>query len=136
MVLEGRLWKDGKFWLVEIPNLDYLTQGRSQKEAMKMAKDIVETGVDKRGFKADVRMNGKDNFILTVNDSKALIAHMLRRLRQKNGLTIREVSKRMGSSSPNAFGSYEQGKQAPTLEKLEELIHAIDPSQKIVLKIA
>jgi len=135
MVLEGQIRKDGKFWLVEIPGLDYLTQGRNHKEALKMAKDIVETGVDKKGFVVQVTLVDRNQFILTSNDSKMLVAHMLKRLRQKNGLSVREVSKRMGSSSPNAFGSYEQGKVAPTLEKLEELMHAIDPTHSVILKI-
>ena len=136
MVLEGRIWKSGKFWLVEIPGLDYVTQGFSQKEALEMAEDIVKTGVDKKGFKVTATLLSSKTFSIVSNDSKALIAHMLKRLRQKNGLTVREVSKRLGSSSPNAFGLYEQGKSTPTLEKLEELIHAIDPAHSVILKIA
>ena len=136
MLLEGRVFKSGKFWLAEVPGLDYLTQGHTVKEVLGMVKDIVETGVDKKGFEAKVTPGFKGIFTVTSNDSKVLVAHMLRRLRQKHGLTVREVSKRLGSSSPNAFGSYEQGRVAPTLEKLEELLHAIDPTQSIVLKIA
>ena len=136
MLLEGRIRKSGKFWLAEIPGLDYLTQGRTAKEALEMAKDIVETGVDRKGFVAKITPLAKGSFAVTTNDSKALVAHMLKRLRQKHGLTVREVSQRLGSSSPNAFGTYEQGKVTPTLEKLEELLHAIDPAHAIVLKIA
>jgi hypothetical protein len=136
MELEGRILKSGKFWLAEIPGLDYLTQGHSEKEALEMARDIVETGIDKKGVSIKISTLAKGAFVVTASDSKAMIAHMLKRLRQKHGLTVREVSKRMGSSSPNAFGSYEQGRVAPTLEKLEELLHAIDPTHSLVLKIA
>jgi hypothetical protein len=136
MELEGRVFKSGKFWLAEIPGLDYLTQGHSLKEALEMARDIVQTGIDKKNVVVKVTPLSKESFIVTASDSRAMIAHMLKRLRQKHGLTVREVSKRMGSSSPNAFGSYEQGRVAPTLDKLEELIHAIDPTHSIVLKIA
>ena len=136
MVLEGRIYKSGKFWRVEIPGLDYMTQGHSQKEALEMAADIVKTGVDRKGFKVTATLMSPKTFSIVCNDSKALIAHMLKRLRQKHGLTVREVSKRLGSTSPNAFGLYEQGKSTPTLEKLVELIHAINPSHSMILKIA
>ena len=136
MMIEGRVWKDEKFWLAEIPFLDYLTQGKTRKEAFEMAKDIVETGVDQKGFEVTI-VKGKDNsFCLTSNDTNALLAHMLRRQRQKHGLSVRDVSSRLHSASPNAFSVYERGKSAPTFHKLEELFHAIDPKASLILKIA
>jgi hypothetical protein len=135
MMIEGRVWKEGRFWLAEIPLLDYLTQGKTKKEAFMMAKDIVETGVDKAGFEITL-LSGPDNYFrLTSNDTNALLAHMLRRQRQKQGLSVRDVSLRLHSDSPNAFSVYERGKSAPTINKLEELFHAIDPNASLVLKI-
>lgn len=136
MMIEGRVWKDGKFWLAEIPLLDYLTQGRTKKEAFEMAKDIVETGVDKKGFQIDLVKGQNDTFCLTSNHTNALLAHVLRRQRQKHGLTVRDVSLRLHSTSPNAFSVYERGKSTPTISKLEELFHAIDPDVSLILKIA
>ena len=136
MQLEGKVWKDGKFWLAEIPALDYLTQGRTKREALRMAADIVKTGVDQRGFKVAVSIVSPDTFTLRTNDPAALIAHLLRRIRQKNGLTVREASRRLGSSSPNAFGAYEQGHTKPTLDKLEQLVRAISPHHRLTLKFA
>ena len=126
MLLSGSLKKDGKFWLVEIPLLDYMTQGFSKKEAYKMAADIVESGVHRRGFSVEVIPYGKDQFFLKANNSALLLAHMLRRLRQKHGLTAREAAKKLGSSSPNAYAAYEQGKASPSVEKLEQLLKAVD----------
>ena len=136
MMIEGRVWKEGTFWLVEIPLLDYLTQGRTKKEAFVMAKDIVITGVDKKGFMVELNKGKDDSFQLTSNDTNALLSHMLKRQRQKHGLTVRDVSSRLHSKSPNAFSIYERGKSAPTINKLEELFHAIDPDASLVLKIA
>jgi predicted RNase H-like HicB family nuclease len=136
MMIEGRVWKDKKFWLAEIPLLDYLTQGHTRKEALEMAKDIVITGVEKDGFEVTLIKGPENTFRLTSNDTNALLAHMLRRQRQKHGLTVREVSSRLHSASPNAFSVYERGKSAPTMIKLEELFHAIDPSASLVLQIA
>jgi hypothetical protein len=136
MKFDGRLFKDGKFWMAEIPALDYLTQGRTKQEALDMAVDIVVTGLDRSDVNIVAMADGKDRFVITSDNSVALIAHMLKRQRQKKGITVREVSARLGSNSPNAFGVYEQGKSAPTLEKLEELLHAIDPDTDLILRIA
>jgi len=136
MMIEGKVFKDGKFWLAEIPALDYLTQGRTKKEALQMAIDIVVTGVEKAGFTVTLIKGDNDTFRLTSNDTNALLAHILKRQRQKHGLTVREVSSRLHSVSPNAFSVYERGKSAPTINKLEELVHAIDPKASLVLRIA
>ena len=136
MMIEGRVWKDEKFWLAEIPLLDYLTQGKTRKEAFEMAKDIVQTGVDKKGFRATIIKGNDNTFCVTANDTPALLAHMLRRQRQKHGLSVRDVSLRLHSESPNAFSVYERGKSIPTINKLEELFHAIDPTASLILKIA
>ena|SRR5580704_5665600 len=136
MMIEGRVWKEDKYWLAEIPLLDYLTQGRTRKEAFDMAKDIVLTGVDKEGFEISLVKGKNNSFCLISNDTNALLAHMLKRQRQKHGLTVRDVSLRLDSTSPNAFSVYERGKSAPTINKLEELFHAIDPKVSLVLKIS
>lgn len=130
MMIEGRIFKDRKLWLAEVPLLDYLTQGRTKKEAFEMVKDIIRTGVDQEGFEINLIKHKDDTFGLVANDTNALLAHMLRRQRQKHGLTVRDVSLRLHSSSPNAFSAYERGKSAPTINKLEELFHAIDPKDK------
>jgi predicted RNase H-like HicB family nuclease len=50
MRYQGRVYKDGTFWLAEIPVLDLMTQGKTRKEAYAMAVDMVETMVDRPGF--------------------------------------------------------------------------------------
>jgi hypothetical protein len=37
MRLGGRIWKDNKVWLAEVPMLDAMTQGRSRRDALRMA---------------------------------------------------------------------------------------------------
>jgi hypothetical protein len=54
MRLSGRIWKDGKFWLAEVPMLDATTQGHSEREALRMTADLVETMADKKGLKVAV----------------------------------------------------------------------------------
>ena len=60
------------------------------------------------------------------------LALLLRRQRERQGLTLAEAAERLGQSSRNAYARYEQGKAMPTLEKLEQLLQAVAPDQRIV----
>ena len=64
------------------------------------------------------------------------MALLLRRQRESRGLTLAEAAERLGQRSKNAYARYEQGKAMPTVEKLEELLQAIAPDQRIVWHIA
>jgi predicted RNase H-like HicB family nuclease len=43
MRLPGRIWTDGKHWLVDVPTLDATTQGRTRAEAIRMVGDLIAT---------------------------------------------------------------------------------------------
>src|SRR5258708_6869670 len=62
MRFEGKLTRDGRFWLAEIPLLDAMTQGRTRKEALEMIGDWLETMIDRRGFRAGVHPRGTREF--------------------------------------------------------------------------
>lgn len=138
MRFEGRVWKvkGSKYWLVEVPLLDVMTQGTSKKDAFHMISDAIEILVDRVGFKVNVRPISEDLFTVGANKESTLIAFMLKRQREAHNLTLIEVARRLGQKSPNAYARYEQGKSAPTVEKLNELMKAIDPGFEPVLKIA
>ncbi|MHC4470781.1 MAG: helix-turn-helix domain-containing protein [Planctomycetota bacterium] len=126
MRLEGRLERDGRWWLAEIPVLDSVTQGRTKAEALEMVTDLVETMVDRPGFAAHVHLARGSTFEVSCSDFGALVAILLRRLRARSGLTLAEVAGRLGHTSPNAYARYEQGRTVPTVEKLAELLRAVD----------
>ncbi len=143
MEMEGKIWKDGKFWLVEIPALDAMTQGKTRKNALAMTEDLViemarnyfkdEIG---RDFSVTV-IDYKKNIIgITVSDNKLLLALSLRRQREKSGSTVREASERLGSKSPNAYAQYEKGKIGISLDKYEQLLMAANPFETRRLRIA
>jgi ribosome-binding protein aMBF1 (putative translation factor) len=136
MRFEGRVVKDGKFWLVEIPAFDALTQGRTKREAYEMAKDLIETMANTKGFEVTVYPKNKDSFEVGANRTGILVALLLRRQRERQGLSLAEAAQRLGQRSRNAYARYEQGKTMPTIEKLEQLLEAIAPDQKIVWRIA
>ena len=137
MRLEGRVWKDegSRYWLAEVPLLDVVTQGTSKTDALRMIADAVEALVDAPRFRADVRRTGPLTFALGATPENTLVALMLRRLREARRLTLMDVAKRLRSKSPNAYARYEQGKSVPSVEKLAELIRAIDPAAEPILKV-
>jgi predicted RNase H-like HicB family nuclease len=138
MRFEGRTWKDkgSKYWLIEVPLLDVTTQGTSKEDAYRMIADAIEALIHQKGFKIDARSAGGGNFTIGASDENALIALMLKRQREAHHLTLVELANRLGQKSPNAYARYEQGKSVPTVEKLKELMKAIDPGFEPVLKIA
>ena len=136
MRFEGRIKKDGKFWLVEIPAFEAATQGRTKREAYEMAKDLIETMAGKPEFQVTVYPTGRDTFEIGANSIGVLLALLLRRQRERQGMTLSEAAARLGQSSKNAYARYEQGKAMPSVEKLEQLLQAIAPDQKIVWRFA
>jgi predicted RNA binding protein YcfA (HicA-like mRNA interferase family)/DNA-binding XRE family transcriptional regulator len=133
MRFQGKAYKDGKFWLVEIPIIDVMTQGRTRKEAYIMAKDIVESLANRPDFSVTVHPGNGGKFEISANEPRGLICLLLRRQREKSGMTISEVSQRLGAKSRNAYARYERGSTMPSLEKLTQLYKAVAPGKDIVL---
>ena len=100
-----------------------------------MIKDAIEVSVDKPGFSVEVLPGKGNDLTVRADDTRLLLAFMLRQQRAARGLTLEQMAKRLGINSPNAYARYEQGKTAPTVEKLLELLHAIDPSNDPILKV-
>ncbi len=138
MRFEGRARKDktSKYWLADVPLLDIVTQGTSKEGAYRMMADAIETLVHQKRFKIDVRPMGNEFFTIGASQEGVLIALMLKRQREAHRLTLMEVARRLGQKSPNAYARYEQGKSIPTVEKLNELMKAIDPGFEPILKVA
>ena len=137
MKLEGKIWKDekSKFWVVYVPLLDISTQGRSKRQALAMMEDAIQIEAEKEALKVHAQPSSEAGvFTVSANDLDSLIAFLLKRQRTSHGLTLRDVARRLASSSPTAYAQYEQGKRAPSLGKLRELLHAIDPTLEAVLK--
>ncbi|MES2274366.1 MAG: type II toxin-antitoxin system HicB family antitoxin [Chlamydiota bacterium] len=142
MEMEGKIWKDGKFWLVEVPPLDVMTQGKTRKEALAMIGDLV-TEMAKSYFKEDLEKGfaitvidyKRDVIGVTSNDNRLFLALSLRRQREKSGSTVREASERLGSKSPNAYGQYERGRTNISLDKYEELLNAANPFEQRHLRV-
>jgi len=133
MRFAGHLFRDGRFWLAEIPLLDALTQGRTRAEALRMIGDWMETMVNRSGFEARVYPKGAKGFEVAGSDAAAMTALLLRRRREASGASLRDVARRLGASSRNAYARYERGEVVPTLAKLDELLKAASPGDDFVI---
>lgn len=138
MKIEGKLEKKAgeKLWGVDIPEIGIFTQGRTKKEAYNMAKEAIELVVNLEGFKVTIEPVQNNKFFIIPNNIGPILAMILRQKRVDNGLSIREVADRLGQSSPNSYGRYENGKSVPTIEKFDELLAAIDPGLSSILRVA
>jgi len=129
----GKIFKDGKFWLAELPLLDAMTQGHTRKEAYAMVEDLLESLANRPDFKVTVHPGKQGDFEVSSTDPRVLISLFLRRQRERSGLSLSEAAKRLGAKSRNAYARYEQGSSMPSLEKLAELYQAVAPGRDIVL---
>ena len=142
MELEGKVWKDtdSSWWLIEISFLDVMTQGRTRKEALEMIKDAVmellkDSYEDFLGKQFQLTVNLYEDGVIGMraSDQKLLFALGLKRQRLRSGSTIRDVSKRLKSTSPNAYARYERAQAKPSIEKYAELLHAANPNRRPLL---
>ncbi len=134
MRFQGKLRRDGKFWLAEVPVLDAMTQGRTRKEALDMIADWFVTMADRKGFSVDIHPVGRDAFEACSSNARTMVSLLLQRQRQKSGLSLAQAAQRLGAKSRNAYARYEQGTSVPTVEKLDELLRAVAPGRDIVLQ--
>jgi hypothetical protein len=129
----GKVYKDGNFWLAEVPILEAMTQGRTKKEAFAMVEDLLETLANRPGFSVKVHPGTHGDFEVSATDTRGMISLLLRRQRERSGLSLAEAADRLGAKSRNAYARYERGTSVPTLEKLNELLQAVAPEQDFVL---
>ena len=133
MRFSGKLYKDGKFWLAEIPILDLMTQGMTKKEAYEMVADMLETMVNKEGFNVRIYKGKNNTFEIGSAESKYMISLLLQRKREISGLSLSQIDRRLGMSSHNSYSRYEEGKSIPSLEKLNDFLNAVSPDSDIVI---
>ena len=74
MRLYGRIYKEGKWWLAEVPLLDAMTQGRSRKEALAMVADLLETLANRTGFCVHVHAGQQESFEVSATDTRGLLS--------------------------------------------------------------
>jgi len=135
MMITGRLWKDGTWWLAESEIADVCTQGRSRKDAARMLADAFETLIDRPRCQVTVTDDGRADGEITIEASEpaALAAFVLQRRRQNSGKSLSEVARAMGRASKNAYARYEQGRAVPTIEMFDDLLRAVSADTTLII---
>ena len=133
MRFQGRVYRDGRFWLAEVPLFEAMTQGRTRREALAMIADWLEAMIDRPGFSVNVHRGHKHVFEVSSPDLRSMISLLLQRRRQASGLSLAEASKRLGVKSRNAYARYERGEALPTIEKLDSLMRAVSDGSDFVV---
>ena len=133
MRFSGKVYKDGAYWLAEVPMFEAMTQGRSRKEALAMIADWFAAMVDRPGFSVRVLLHHSGDLEVIPSDLPSMISLLLQRQRQRSGLSLAAVAERLGAKSRNAYARYERGESLPSIAKLDELLRAISPDRDIVL---
>jgi hypothetical protein len=142
MELEGRIWKSKRHWLVEVPSLDLMTQGKSRLDALSKIKDAITEllysyfpGKVSRGFDITIESYEKALIGVSSTDNRLLFSLVLKRQREESQTSVREAADRLGSTSPNAYAQYEKGKINISLDKFEELLQAANPQRRSLLRV-
>src|SRR5215813_2376245 len=115
MRFQGKIYKDGKWWLAEVPIFAAMTQGRTRKEALAMIVDWFETLIARPEFSVTVHEGKRGEFEISSSDTKAMVCLLLQRQRQASGLSLAGAAARLGVKSRNAYARYEQGASVPTV---------------------
>jgi DNA-binding XRE family transcriptional regulator len=137
-MLIGRIAKEeGSLWSAEVAAIGAFTQGISRKDAASMLAEVIELMVGRPEFKVTVTEIGEDNGGIAVfvdaTDPSRLAAQVLKYQREVHGLSLADVAKMLGSSSRNAYASYEQGRTEPTLGKFRELLLSVAPDMALTV---
>jgi transcriptional regulator with XRE-family HTH domain len=137
-MLIGTIEKHGRWWAASCDIVGAFTQGRSRSEAMQNLAEVVELRVEQRGFTAKVmaiEAQGPRGFSVLIepSDSARLAAAVLKYQRDRHGMSLADVARKLGVSSRNAYARYEQGNTEPSLGKLRELLRAVAPELTLFL---
>lgn len=124
-------------WSADVAAIGAFTQGTSRKDAASMLAEVIELMVGRSGFKVTVTEIGEDNggiaVLVDATEPSRLAAQVLKYQREVHGLSLADVAKMLGSSSRNAYASYEQGRTEPTLGKFRELLMAVAPDMALIV---
>lgn len=83
---------------------------------------------------AQVHAGKHGDFKVSPSDRRIMVGLLLRRQRERSGLSIAEAADRLGAKWRDAYARYERGTSVSTLDKLSELLEAVSPSQDFVLQ--
>ena len=88
---------------------------------MKFSGKIYPNKINEKYHYVEIKKYGNEGeFIVTAQEVKPLISRFLELRREKAGITIAEVVKKLGKKSLNYYSQYERVKSMPGFDKLRE----------------
>ncbi|MDJ0626537.1 MAG: helix-turn-helix transcriptional regulator [Candidatus Caenarcaniphilales bacterium] len=133
MQLQGKIWKEDKFWLIEIPALDLISSGKTKAEVSEMLIDAVKilmTEYKLGPARMKLKIN-KDVVYIQSSNLKGLFALVLRRLRGSK--SQKSIAEKLKLKSNNSYQQYELGKREPSISQMEQLLKTLNPNSEITL---
>jgi len=131
MVLRGSIHKEKSYWVIDVPDLEITTQGRTRREAYEMIQEAIELHVNAKRFKVRLEPIGRYEFVVSANNTALFLGLMLKRQRQINGLSISDVTKRLKKNTNTYYHQYEQGKATAGIDKLSQFIEVMNPDLRV-----
>ena len=131
--LEGSLFFDLelKIWRADLPVLRLSAYGETKSEAIAKVNWHLCTG--NKTLRVEC---SEGQFTLSSSESTELLPVLLSYLRHLSGQTMRDVSEKLGSTSPSAYSRYESGQMMPKLDQLGKLVDAVHPGLELILRHA
>lgn len=135
MKIVGKYSKEANYWISEIPFINIMDQGKTKAQSLKMIKSAIEELINRPDFTCKVEDLGHNEFVVSADNSRTLCCFILRRLREAQGLSIREVAEQLGSKSHTEYARHESGKTAMAFETFNHYVEVIS-EKEIFIKIA
>jgi hypothetical protein len=127
-MFQGKVYKTGRFWIIEVPDLDLMTQGHTKEEAYDMLEDLLKTASNRDGFRPDIAKFRNNTFHLRGRDERSekdLIAILLKRQRARAGLSLADMTRLLKAKSKNSYARYEHGESVPSPIMMEKMLRVM-----------
>lgn len=107
MLIEANVQKSGKEWVIDCASFDLMTQGKTKKEAVFMLIDAVKE-LTEGGLILEEYESKSSVVSFYSNDPSKILSFSIKRLREAQGLSLREVATLAGDKSQTALARYEK----------------------------
>jgi predicted RNase H-like HicB family nuclease len=125
MQLRGRIYKDGRFWVVECDALKAYTQGTSRKDGLEMMKDWLRGMLDDPKFDFQIFAAKDGDFVMEFTDPRRVLGLVLHQQRNAAGMTLQEVAEKAGVASRSTVAQAEKGSNEISISRLGDLLRVM-----------
>lgn len=123
MILSGKVHKEDELWIIEIPDLEIITQGLNRKDSFKMLNawfvDYLE--LEDKSYISIIDDKGEDDLLISFDDS--LLPFILKTFREINGFSHEDFRKVLKVDSRSTYGRYESGERSPKITDLQKILN-------------